>query len=271
MGEQLETIKCNICAKDNTELFLSMDGVSYRRCIYCGLIYQNPRPVFANLKKRYGKDYFDYEISNQNNFFALMKLGLKDIGFDSLFKNDNSIRRFLDIGCATGLLLNYMKKKGWITQGVEICRASAQYAIENFGVDVCIGTLEEAPFPDQYFDVVHLSHLIEHVPDPKKLLLEIRRILKVGGHMVLTTPNVNGMQARVAQKTWRSAIPEHVYLFSKKTMKTLLSCVGFTIVKQVSWGGIPAGKRANIIKRPVDRFAKLFNIGDVMLFHCQPV
>ncbi len=89
--------------------------------------------------------------------------------------------------------------------------------------------------------------------------------------MVLTTPNVNGMQARVAQKTWRSAIPEHVYLFSKKTMKTLLSCVGFTIVKQVSWGGIPAGKRANIIKRPVDRFAKLFNIGDVMLFHCQPV
>jgi 2-polyprenyl-3-methyl-5-hydroxy-6-metoxy-1,4-benzoquinol methylase len=227
--------------------------------------------VFGNLKKRYGKDYFDYEISNQENFFTLMKLGLKDIEFDSLYQHDYNRRRFLDIGCATGLLLNCMKKKGWITQGVEICRASAGYAIEKFGVDVYIGTLEDASFPDQYFDVVHLSHLIEHVPDPKKLLLEVRRILRVGGHMVLTTPNVTGMQARVARKTWRSAIPEHIYLFSKKTMKTLLSYAGFTVVKQVSWGGIPEGKCADIIKKPADRFAKLFNIGDVMLFHCQPI
>jgi 2-polyprenyl-3-methyl-5-hydroxy-6-metoxy-1,4-benzoquinol methylase len=270
MGKQLETIKCNICGKDDTELFLSINGVSYKRCVYCGLVYQNPRPVFGNLKKHYGDDYFDYEYSNQGNFFNLMKLGLKDIGFDSLFQRDYNRRRFLDIGCATGLLLNYMKRKGWIAQGVEICSASAGYAIENFGVDVYIGTLEDASFPDQYFDVVHLSHLIEHVPDPKKLLLEIRRVLRTGGHMVVTTPNVTGMQARVAQKTWRSAIPEHIYLFSKKTMKTLLLCAGFTVVKQVSWGGIPAGKRPDVIKKPFDRLAKLCNIGDVMLFHCQP-
>jgi hypothetical protein len=121
MCEQLETIKCNICGKDNTESFLSMDGVCYRRCLYCGLIYQNPRPVFGNLKKRYGKDYFDYEISNQENFFTLMKLGLKDIEFDSLYQHDYNRRRFLDIGCATGLLLNCMKKKGWIYREIR-CR-----------------------------------------------------------------------------------------------------------------------------------------------------
>ena len=77
------------------------------------------------------------------------------------------------------------------------------------------------------------------------------------------------MQARIAGKNWRSAIPDHIYLFSKKTMKELLRNTGFKIVKQVSWGGIPAGKRPDLIKKPVDRIAKLLNIGDVMLFNCK--
>ena len=270
MSEILESIKCNVCGSEETELFLQLDGFGYQRCTNCGLVYQNPRPVFNDLKKRYGENYFDYEVTNQVNFFNLMKLGLKDIRFDSLCCNDSERKKFLDIGCATGLLLNHMKKKGWHCYGVEICRESAEYAITHFSLNVFVGTLEQASFPDSFFHAVHFSHLIEHVPDPIGLLLEVRRILKLEGYMVLTTPNVSGMQARVAGKNWRSAIPDHVYLFSKKTMKSLLRKAGFEVLQQVSWGGIPAGKRPVYVKKPVDRLAKLFNFGDVMLFHCKP-
>jgi len=272
MPEALEDIECKLCGSRDRDLFLPVDRFTYQKCKNCGLVYQNPRPVFQDLRKRYGDGYFEYEISNQKNFFKLMKLGLLDIGFDGIFgarvKED---RRFLDIGCATGLLLNHMKGKGWITKGVEICEASARYGIDNFGLDVFIGTLEEAALPEGSFDAVHFSHVIEHVPDPAGLLDEVRRILKPGGHIVCTTPNVAGLQARVSKGSWRSAIPDHIYLFSKRTLKRLLLGRGYRILKQVSWGGIPIGKRPGYIKKPVDRCAKLFNFGDVMLFHCTPV
>jgi 2-polyprenyl-3-methyl-5-hydroxy-6-metoxy-1,4-benzoquinol methylase len=259
-----------MCGSEETELFLQLDGFGYQQCSNCGLVYQNPRPVFSDLKKRYGDNYFTYEITNQVNFFELMKLGLKDIDFDSLFCHNGEKKKFLDIGCATGLLLNHMKRKGWDCFGVEICGESAEYAKTHFSLNVFVGTHEQASYPQSFFHAVHFSHLIEHVPDPSGLLLEVKRILKPDGYMVLTTPNVSGMQARVAGKNWRSAIPDHVYLFSKKTMKSLLCKTGFEVLKQVSWGGIPAGKGPSYIKKPVDRLAKTFNFGDVMLFNCRP-
>jgi 2-polyprenyl-3-methyl-5-hydroxy-6-metoxy-1,4-benzoquinol methylase len=265
----LEEVRCNLCGSRDGKIYFNINGYTYRKCRKCGLVYQSPRPVFEELRNHYDEDYFDYEFSNQENFFNLMKLGLRDIGFDGLFK-DSSGKRFLDIGCATGLLLKFLRENGWETTGVEICEPSARYGIEHFGLNIFIGTLHQANFPDHYFDVVHLSHLIEHVPDPLGLLVEIKRVLKPDGHMILTTPNIGGFQARISGNNWRSAIPEHIYLFSKKTMRRLLEVVGFRVIKQLSWGGIPAGKRPEFIKRPADRIAKLLNIGDVMLFHCKP-
>jgi 2-polyprenyl-3-methyl-5-hydroxy-6-metoxy-1,4-benzoquinol methylase len=267
MKETLETVSCNLCGGRETRLYLDMGPYAYRRCRSCGLIYQNPRPVFRDLRRRYGEGYFKYEFSNQANFFNLMKLGLGDIGFDEYYNGRNGDRRFLDIGCATGLLLNYMKSKGWQIQGVEVCRESAEYGMRNYGIPVHIGTLDEAVFPDHSFDAVHFSHVIEHVPDPRSMLLEVKRVLKPEGRVVITTPNVGGLQARWARKGWRSSIPDHVYLFSKKTLRRMLEKTGYRVVDQISWGGIPAGKRPDFVKRPADRLAKTFNLGDVMLFH----
>jgi 2-polyprenyl-3-methyl-5-hydroxy-6-metoxy-1,4-benzoquinol methylase len=268
MAEGLEEVRCNICNSTSSRLFLAKDGFNYKKCTHCGLVYQSPRPVFRDLRKRYSDEYFDYEFNNQDNFFNLMKLGLKDVRFDSFNHNGNGSRNFLDIGCATGLLLNYVREKGWSTKGVEICKPSVEYARKRFGLDIFLGTLEEAAFPSDSFEVVHFSHVIEHVPYPKKMLIEIRRILKPDGHIIVTTPNIAGGHALFARASWRSLIPDHIYLFSQKTLRKLLELSGYRVVKQVSWGGIPAGKRADWLKKPADRLAKLLNVGDVMLFHC---
>jgi 2-polyprenyl-3-methyl-5-hydroxy-6-metoxy-1,4-benzoquinol methylase len=269
MSEDMEHVVCGICGGDKNKIFLEMDGFLYRRCTKCGLVYQNPRPVFRDLRNRYNDGYFEYEIENQKNFFLLMKLGLRDIGFDEFYRGArNGKRRFLDVGCATGLLLDHVREKGWDARGVEICAPSVEYASKRFGLDIFNGTLGEADFTDGTFDVVHFSHVIEHVPDPKEMLLEVRRVLKDDGHVIVTTPNVAGWHARIAGGKWRSAIPDHIYLFSKRTLLTLLRLTGFTIVRQVSWGGIPLGRRPAWLKRPADRLAKLLNVGDVMLFHC---
>lgn len=271
MAKETAEVMCSICGSTEARPFLKMDGFSYKRCVRCGLVCQNPRPVLGELRKRYSEGYFQYELENQKNFFNLMKLGLRDIRFDTFSCNTlHESRRFLDIGCATGLLLNHVRDKGWKTNGVEICRPSVAYARRMFGLDIFVGTLEEASFPDDSFDVVHFSHVIEHVPEPREMLLEVRRVVKENGHVIVTTPNVDGWHARVAGSEWRSAIPDHIYLFSKSTLRWLLELTGFEIVRQVSWGGIPIGKRPGFVKKPADRLAKLLNIGDVMLFYCRP-
>jgi 2-polyprenyl-3-methyl-5-hydroxy-6-metoxy-1,4-benzoquinol methylase len=271
MAEKMEEVRCGICGSRESRPFLDMDGFSYQRCSRCGLVYQNPRPVFSDLRKRYSDGYFQYELENQTNFFNLMKLGLRDIRFDTFYHTvQDGSRKFLDIGCATGLLLDHIRSKGWSTKGVEICRPSVEYAKRVFDLDVFQGTLDEASFPKGSFDVVHFSHVIEHVSEPKKMLLEIRRVVKDDGHVIVTTPNVDGWHVRFAGPEWRSAIPDHIYLFSQKTLRRLLELTGFMVVKQVSWGGIPAGRRSGFFKKPADKLAKLFNIGDVMLFHCTP-
>jgi 2-polyprenyl-3-methyl-5-hydroxy-6-metoxy-1,4-benzoquinol methylase len=260
-------IRCNLCGSEEHIEFLRCDGFKYVKCSCCGLVYQNPQPVFEDLRLRYDRRYFQYELENEANFFNLMKLGMRDIGFYNRSIDSFENNRFLDIGCATGMLISHMKSLGWKSQGVEICRESAEYGIEKRGVDIYIGLLEEAAFPTAHFAVIHLSHLIEHVPDPKGFLGEIYRILSERGEVILTTPNVGGFQARLFRQDWRSAIADHITLFSKTTLGRMLEGVGFRIRRTVTWGGLAKGRAANFIKRPVDFLAKRFGFGDVVLMH----
>ena len=268
-GERSETVACPACGADNPRPYLDCGPFAFVRCGRCSLVYQNPRPVFDDVRRRYDQHYFSYELENERNFFHLMRLGLKDIDFDRRTEGMAEPRTFLDIGCATGMLIEYMGARGWVASGVDVCRPSAEYGIEHRGVSIFVGTLEEADFPDDSFSVIHFSHLIEHVPDPAAFLSEVRRILKPGGFAVITTPNVDGFQARLFASGWRSAIADHLVLFSRRTLEEMLWARGFSVQGHVTWGGLAAGSAPPIVKRPMDRLAKRWGFGDVVLFLAQ--
>jgi len=264
--ERFQTTPCPLCGALTRSAFLSCDGFAFVRCRECSAVYQNPSPVFEDLRKRYGEGYFGYEHENELNFFHLMELGLKDVDFDRRTAGFVEPRTFLDIGCATGMLLESMQRKGWVVKGVDICPESAEYGRRHRGVDIFPGTLHEAGFPDASFSVIHFSHLIEHVPDPRGFLAEVLRVLKPGGLAVITTPNVDGFQARLFKTGWRSAIADHLVLFSRRTLGRVLGESGFQVLKAVTWGGLAVGTVPLLIKKPVDRLAKKLGFGDVVLF-----
>ena len=128
--ERMENKSCNICSSIEFDRFLTSREYNFIQCRTCGLVYQNPQPLFEDLKERYREEYFKYEFENESNFFNLMKMGLADAEIDKLTSTPGAKKTFLDIGCATGMLLNYMKKKGWETKGVELCPESAEYGIK---------------------------------------------------------------------------------------------------------------------------------------------
>ncbi len=266
-GEQVKFINCDLCGADNAVDYLIFEEYKYVRCSNCGLIYQNPQPNIKPLKRRYSKKYFDYELRNQHNFFELMRKSLQDIKFLEKITPQFPLekRKFLDIGCATGLLLNYVRQYGWQVQGIEIDEYSADYARKNFNLNIINKTLEHSKIKNESFDVIHWSHVIEHLHSPTAGLEKIHKALKKNGYMLLTTPRVDSFQQRLFKQNWRSYHRDHLTIFSRKTLCRMIEKAGFQILRFFSWGGIAidAGY-PRWIKNIADRTVKLLNKGDVM-------
>lgn len=259
-----DRISCPLCGSDKHKKIFDCGDYIFDKCGRCNIVFQNPRPPQEILIQRYDEDYFKYEIEGEKSFFDLMIKGLDDAGF-FITRPGPGCDTFLDIGCAAGILIEHLNRKGWNTTGLEVCRASAEYGIKKRKLNIKINTLEKEAFPDSCFSYIHSSHVIEHIADPRAFVKEIFRILKPSGIVYLVTPNVDGIQAKIYRKNWRLCIADHVILFSKKTLKRLLKEEGFQIIATKTWGGLTAEAGHPLLKKILDPFAKKAGFGDVVI------
>lgn len=133
--------------------------------------------------------------------------------------------RLLEIGCATGEMLAAANSSFAVT-GVEADAASSNVA-RACGLECVSGTLFDARFPDEHFDVAALYHVIEHLPSPRRALDELHRILRPGGWLVIETPNIATPWFRLLGARWRQFIPDHCFFFAPETLRRLLTETGF--------------------------------------------
>ncbi len=140
------------------------------------------------------------------------------VGARVMFLNFGSGKRLLDVGCGDGSFLQFMKRLGWEVAGVDSDPAAVRLA-QSQNLRVVRGTLEETPFPGESFDAITLSHLIEHVDDPRSLLAECRRLLKKDGVLVILTPNTESFGHKFFGDKWRGLEPpRHLILFNERTL-----------------------------------------------------
>jgi 2-polyprenyl-3-methyl-5-hydroxy-6-metoxy-1,4-benzoquinol methylase len=245
------------------------------RCLRCGLIQINPQPspeaIACRYNKNSGNDYLEYELANEKSFLRLQELALHDAGFYTLeqkFFSAGNSPVVLDIGCAAGALLTALKNRGWTVQGVEISGPQAAYCRKQ-GLKVSRVSLEESRFSENSFDVIHASHVIEHMNNPSLFVREAYRILKPRGYFFVTTPNIAGFQAKFFGSRWRSAIFDHLYLFSIKTIRRLMEQTGFTVERIKTWGGLAEGSASPAVKKIMDKLAKPLGFGDVMILRAR--
>ena len=267
--ERSSVIDCPCCASRHFAPHWSSDQGRWVRCGSCGLLMQNPQPVIEDVLERYDGEYFSYETENEEAFLNLMLLGLTDARFFDWGEREKNVNggdgSFLDIGCATGRLGSWLNDRGWEARGVEVCREAAAWGNEHYNIRIHPGTINDAAFPDESFRFVHSSHVIEHLNRPDEFLSELYRILKPGGYCICATPNSSGFQARLFAERWRSVIADHLFLFSKKTLKRLAVSKGFVHEQTRTWGGLGAGYAPVPVKRAADRLVKPLGWGDVML------
>jgi len=150
------------------------------------------------------------------------------LDFSVMYLPARSGARLLEVGCGAGDVLTNLRDFGWIVEGIDFDPHAAGVDRRR-GLQVGQGTLEQQQFPDEHFDAVALSHLIEHVHDPMHLLCECRRILRPGGTIVAITPNVLSLGHRRFTSAWRSLdLPRHLHLFTPQAIAVLAERAGFT-------------------------------------------
>jgi 2-polyprenyl-3-methyl-5-hydroxy-6-metoxy-1,4-benzoquinol methylase len=135
--------------------------------------------------------------------------------------------KVLEIGCGNGNLLNHLAILGWQVQGVEPDSKAAEIAICR-NLPVMCGELSEQSFAPQSFDAIIMSHVIEHIDDPIRLLQTCRQILKPGGRLVMLTPNLNALGHRWFGRDWLHLDPpRHLNLFAQESMTAACKMAGF--------------------------------------------
>lgn len=141
--------------------------------------------------------------------------------------------RILDVGCGSGDVLRLMVKSGLTVSGVEPAKQAAEFAQRTFGSNVIQGTLEESAYPEGAFDGATLLHVLEHVPDPFNTLVEICRVIKPCGLILIEVPNITSWGFRVFRERWHPLdIPFHLYHFSPYALEKLVQRVGFRIKRR---------------------------------------
>ena len=206
------------------------------RCPKCGLVFQDPQPPDAQLAGAY---YHDEE-------FSRMLLGpLREV---TLKRARNHLRLLLDsgvelsgplldVGCSSGAFLEVAGHAGLEATGIELGGATAQTARER-GLEVHTGTLAEvAPrLEPESYGLVTFWDVIEHLRDPREELRLTLALLRPGGVLAATMPNVEGWYPRVTRRliaapTGRWEYPElpvHLYDFSPRTIARLLMGAGYS-------------------------------------------
>lgn len=233
--------KCPICGKKKLEYLEKVNSIIKNfiiiKCISCGSAFQDPIPKKKDLNVFYENIYGGkYNLKSTVEAF-LNPDEKQEEGRIKEIEKFKKKGKILDVGTSSGFFLKKIKEnRNWIGYGIEYSRSAAKTAI-NEGLNIKIGEITNEEFPDNYFDIITMHSVLEHIPDIKPTLGAVRSKLKKGGLFVFNVPNISSFEFSIykfLQKPFAGFIYEHIYYFTPKSIKTLLENNGFEILSMTS-------------------------------------
>jgi 2-polyprenyl-3-methyl-5-hydroxy-6-metoxy-1,4-benzoquinol methylase len=243
----MKKIKCNFCQSTDFSLIakgnlkttkIKFSQYAYYADIYkcnnCSLVFSEVLDIseYEDLLKK--EKYLDEEIGHLN-------LHQKESQFLTTYdlirvflKKDH--KSFLDIGCNTGIFLNFLKKqflkKGKLFYGIEPSMEASGFANKNFKLNVENSTINKSNYLLKLkFDIVTMFDVIEHLSDPLADLKKINKSIKKGGLICITTHNHNSLLRYLSGKKYPMYMYQHFYHFTPNTLANLLKITKFKVIK----------------------------------------
>lgn len=184
-NEQIDTevvLVCNVCGSHRIE---RLDPeFNFCRCDSCDYVFDSPRPSFAEVSAFYSQaGKYDVWLKEERARDVLWKRRLKKL----LWHRPKGA--LLDIGTGYGQFLHHAESFFSEVTGTEVSESAVALAKEKYGLDLLAGQVAELDLPPQSFDTITLFHVLEHVPDPGKLVRQCHAMLRPQGIVIIAVPN----------------------------------------------------------------------------------
>jgi SAM-dependent methyltransferase len=226
---------CKISSCFYKRFFIEGKEFIFLKCPECGLIFLKERHFEESFYNKYYKEVEDSKFSI--DFFPQERgRGKRVYEIISSMKKSG---RCLDIGCGPGFFLGNLKRYGnYELFGVEISEVPAKYAEKNFGIKVFCGDIKNADYPEKFFDIIILSHVLEHLPEPLETLEKIRNFLKEDGIFYCEVPDefgsINGLiRTQLLKKPPIGLYAGHLNYFCRSSLKNILNKGGFKLIRRL--------------------------------------
>lgn len=191
-------------------------------CLDCGMIFESPRYDAQTIIKGYMNsseaDHDSQYHMRVNSFFNALKKQAKRIPTPG--------SKVLDIGTAGGAFLEAAERYGYDVYGMEPSLDLVKRG-QNRGLQIEQGTIESHNFEPNSFEMICLWDVIEHLPTPKAALIEIKKLLKPNGILLINFPDIGTMQAKLAGKRFWWILSVHLHHFTRDTISKIFIKSGF--------------------------------------------
>lgn len=236
---------CGICRSNAIEQVDSECNLC--RCCRCGYVFDSPRPCHEDIVAFYSRaGKYDSWLDEAAGRDALWRRRLR------LFLPHCAPGNLLDVGAGTGQFLHHARPYFTRVAGTEVSESAVGIAEARYGLAIHQGKLEDLKLPDCLYDTITLFHILEHVPDPARLMRECHRLLRPGGAVVIAVPNDvlawSSFLKRMGRKLGlgpfqkfsrvlgvaRAGTSSEIHLshFTPAVLLKLVAGCGFTVVKE---------------------------------------
>jgi len=213
------------------------NGFEVINCVECGFVHVTPVPTEKELEEIYRHEYYTDEKPLYIERF-IEDLDWWNIAYGDRYDTfEQSLppnqRRILDIGSGPGYFLKHGKDRGWDVLGVEPSKQASAHS-RSLGIPIIEEFLDEQLAKKLgKFDVIHMSEVLEHIPNPAKLLDIANNLLKPGGMLCTVVPNdYSPFQAalrKAGTEPWWVAPPHHLNYFDFSSIQDLIKKCHFEI------------------------------------------
>lgn len=227
MKRHLINKHCMVCG---TDIFDESKIPGLIQCQNCGFLTTNLNLSFENLQRLYSENYFcGEEYADYLKDKAIIQKDFENrIRRMGTYIRNTQQKILFEVGCAYGFFLEVAEKHYGNVSGMDISKEAVEYAQSKLKLNVNCGDYSETEIKP--CNVICMWDTIEHLSDPESYLKKIYGDLISGGFVCITTGDAGSMTAKIRGRKWRQIHPPtHLHYFSKKTLCTMLTRIGFNI------------------------------------------